>query len=56
MVPPPSQDSFTFTVGKLGQVSSWCGPGLSLILSALDAGMAVGPGIVEEHVKLSPAL
>lgn len=43
MVPPPSQESFTFTVGKLGEIPSQRDTELLLILSALDAGMAVGP-------------
>ena len=56
MAPPPSQESFTFTVGKLGGISSQCDPRLSLTLSVLDAGMAVGLKAFKGSAKLSRAL
>lgn len=52
MTPPLSQESFTFTVGKLGEISLWGDSRLLLILSALDAGMAVGHKAFNESAKL----
>ena len=56
MAPPPSQESFTFTVGKLGENIAQCDARLSLTLLMPDAGMAVGPKAFREHPKLKRAL
>jgi len=49
MALPPPQESFTFTVGKLGEVPNQRDPKQSLILFMLDAGMAVGSQVFEEY-------
>lgn len=49
MAPPPAQESFTFTVGKLGEIPARCDIGSLLILLMLDAGMAVGLHEFEEY-------
>jgi hypothetical protein len=56
MAPPPSQESFTFTVGKLGEIPVQRDPRLLLILLVLDAGMAVGPEVFMEYAKLNRVL
>jgi len=56
MAPPPSQESFTFTVGKLGEILTQRDPRLSLTLLMPDAGMAVGPKVFKGHAKLKCAL
>lgn len=51
MAPPPTQESFTFTVGKLGEISFQCDLRLPLTLRVLDAGMAVGRKAFKECAK-----
>ena len=54
MAPPPPQESFTFTVGKLGEVSNQRNHISSLILLMLDAGMAVGPQVLRNIRRTEP--
>ena len=51
MAPPPPQESFTFTVGKLGEIYVQHGPKPSLILLILDAGMAVSASLFKERAN-----
>ena len=56
MAPPPPQESFTFTVGKLGKIYVHRDPRFSLILLGPDAGMAVGLGLFNGYANLTCVL